>query len=606
MWIFFFGLWHSLEDIMQTSNAQTTDRTYAEFKADKKRTFAELFSSSSSSESETDAPTAAKPSSFLLYKPPSQKPYKSKSSELGACQQWNRYCNWWEELKQSGAIFIGGLLDPEVFDDFPESGMHIVMDELMFRVTHLQRAHLLSLYIKQLSPLKEGLTHYDGGTIKGYIDSIVRRLHVEENKTRKLSLYYGNWSWKNNKAYAFLFETLERKVHEEDVRYRGLKKKNPKTSDSITPSSFKKMMLRTKAKREEYRVNNDLHNFVKMNATLCVHIHTYFCGCRAQQEIAAIIVQDFTDVSPNCIKFEQSSDFKTRKLGANFNFIDREASFILGEEYCEPFRIFLYKRPADAIDRFFLYDAPTARFQDSIWLAAAKPIGPKPLSKAVGNEISSMISEGIVADGIYTNTSLRKGLSDRLGIAHVPPVLIDLAIGHFNSKSDQSSSAFTSTPNLPTYLSIWKQSLTRKKIALLLFDPYLTWNDIENEDHFHQAYRNFFPGDFPPAIRTTIDRFQVDENSGTLSDDLTTQEPIFRQENLPTYIDDSIPDEFFLDFLTPPALICEPKSQPQAQHFEQKNNAFTFSTNAAPILHIHGGTVNISFASAPPTMPLPK
>ena len=202
---------------MQTSNAQTTDRTYAEFKADKKRTFAELFFSSSSSERETDAPTAAKPSSFLLYKPPSQKPYKSKSSELGACQQWNRYCNWWEELKQSGAIFIGGLLDPEVFDDFPESGMHIVMDELMFRVTHLQRAHLLSLYIKQLSPLKEGLTHYDGGTIKGYIDSIVRRLHVEENKTRKLSLYYGNWSWKNNKAYAFLFETLERKVHEEDV-----------------------------------------------------------------------------------------------------------------------------------------------------------------------------------------------------------------------------------------------------------------------------------------------------------------------------------------------------------------------------------------------------
>ena len=139
MWIFFFGLYHSLEDIMQTSIPQTTNRTYAEFTADKKRTFAELFSSSSSSESLTDAPTAAKPSSFLLYKPPSQKPYKSKSSELGACQQWNRYCNWWEELKQSGAIFIGGLLDPEVFDDFPESGMHIVMDELMFRVTHLQR-----------------------------------------------------------------------------------------------------------------------------------------------------------------------------------------------------------------------------------------------------------------------------------------------------------------------------------------------------------------------------------------------------------------------------------------------------------------------------------
>ena len=58
------------------------------------------------------------------------------------------------------------------------------------------------------------------------------------------------------------------------------------------------------------------------------------------------------------------------------------------------------KRLADAVDSFFLFDALTARFQDSIWLAAAKPIGPKPLSKAVRNEISSMISEGIVADGI--------------------------------------------------------------------------------------------------------------------------------------------------------------------------------------------------------------
>ena len=196
---------------------------------------------------------------------------------------------------------------------------------------------------------------------------------------------------------------------------------------------------------------------------MCAHSYL-FCGCRAQKEISDIIVQDFTDISKNCIKFEQSSDFKTRKLGSNFKFIDREGAFILGEEFCEPFRIFLYKRPPNAIDRFFLYDAPSARFEHDIWLSAAKPIGPRPLSLAVGNEISSMISEGIVADGNYSNTSLRKGLSGRLGFAHVPPVLIDLAVGHFNSKSDQSSAAFTSIPNLPMYLSVWKQTLTRKKI----------------------------------------------------------------------------------------------------------------------------------------------
>ena len=121
--------------------------------------------------------------------------------------------------------------------------MHMRMEELMFKVSHLQRAHLLSLYVKDLSPIKDGLTHYDGGTIKGYIDSIVRRLRVEECTNRQFSSYYGNWSWLGNTEYTFLSETLQRKLVKEDKDFRGQKKKNSKTSDSITPASFKKMML---------------------------------------------------------------------------------------------------------------------------------------------------------------------------------------------------------------------------------------------------------------------------------------------------------------------------------------------------------------------------
>ena len=230
-------------------------------------------------------------------------PYESKSSQYGACQQWTRYCKWWEDLKQSGAVFIGVLLDPNIFDNFSEHDMHMHMEELMFKVSHVQRAHLLSLYVKDLSPIKDGLTHYDGGTIKGYIDSIVRRLRVEERTNRQFSSYYGNWSWLGNTEYSFLSETLQRKLAKEDKDFRGQKKKNSKTSDSITPASFKKMMLRTKNKRDDYRAKNDMHNYIKTNASLCVHIHTYFCGCRAQKEISEIIVQDFTDMSKNCIKF---------------------------------------------------------------------------------------------------------------------------------------------------------------------------------------------------------------------------------------------------------------------------------------------------------------
>ena len=539
-------------------------------------------------------------------------PYKSKSSEYGACQQWSRYCKWYEDLNHSGAIFLGVLLDADIFDDFYEPDMRVPMEDLMFKVSHLQRAHLLSLYVKDLSPVKDGLTHYDGGTLKGYIDSIARRLRVEESTNRKFSLYYGNWSWIGNNQYTFLTETLARKINEEDTRFRGQKKKNPKTSDSITPASFKKMMLRTKKKRDEYKARNDMHSYIKTNASLCVHIHTFFCGCRAQKEISDIIVQDFTDISKNCIKFEQSSDFKTRKLGSNFKFIDREGAFILGEEFCEPFRIFLYKRPPNAIDRFFLYDAPSARFEHDIWLSAAKPIGPRPLSLAVGNEISSMISEGIVADGNYSNTSLRKGLSDRLGFAHVPPVLIDLAVGHFNSKSDQSSAAFTSIPNLPTYLSMWKQTLTRKKIALLLFAPNLSWNDIENEDNFHKAYSNFFPSDNNLPLHNALisdTKLQFDGNHAETfeNNSLLPLEQTSAAETNSSFFDDSIPDDFFLQFLTPPELVVKQNSvhnQPQPQQYAQTNTAMTFSANVAPVLHFHGGTVNITFASAPTNMPL--
>ena len=96
-------------------------------------------------------------------------------------------------------------------------------------------------------------------------------------------------------------------------------------------------------------------------------------------------------------------------------------------------------------------------------LAAAKQIGPKVLAKAVQNEVRSLVAGGYVMDGLYTNTSLRKGLTDRLALAGVPTVLVDLAVGHFNSKSGRTSSVFQDTPNLNTYLSLWKQTNTRKK-----------------------------------------------------------------------------------------------------------------------------------------------
>ena len=74
------------------------------------------------------------------------------------------------------------------------------------------------------------------------------------------------------------------------------------------------------------------------------------------------------------------------------------------------------------MNRFFLDHQPTAHFGT---LSQAKPIGPKPLSKAVEKEISKLVEEGLIASGNYSNTSLRKGLSDALSFLCVPPFIVD-------------------------------------------------------------------------------------------------------------------------------------------------------------------------------------
>ena len=428
--------------------------------------------------------------------------YRSKSAENGANQQWNRFCRFWNDLVKTGKVTKTNteLFEPAVFDNISPEMLAQPMEQLIFQVSHLQRAHLLSIYFEQLTPTTRELTHYDGGTLKGYVDDVVRKLKAQECKSQRLSSYYGNWSWKSNCEYEILNDTLESKILEEDDRFRGQKLQNACTSDSISMKSWKLLVSETTAKRDRYKSSNDLENYIKTNASLCVLIHTLFCGCRAQQEIANFILKDFTDHSKFCIEFKLSGDFKTRKL-INFKFTDRMSSFIFGEQNCEPFRIFLYNRPPNAIGRFFLYHMPSARFGDKILLAAAKQIGPKVLAKAVQNEVRSLVAGGYVMDGLYTNTSLRKGLTDRLALAGVPTVLVDLAVGHFNSKSGRTSSVFQDTPNLNTYLSLWKQTNTRKKIGLLLFDLKLSWKDIADDDDFFKCYQKAFPHEGSPKIQ---------------------------------------------------------------------------------------------------------
>jgi len=65
------------------------------------------------------------------------------------------------------------------------------------------------------------------------------------------------------------------------------------------------LIRRTIQKRDEYKEKNDLHNYVKTNAMVCVLIHTMFCGSRAEKEIGDIINTDFIENTNNCSEFQQ-------------------------------------------------------------------------------------------------------------------------------------------------------------------------------------------------------------------------------------------------------------------------------------------------------------
>ena len=428
---------------------------------------------------------------MLETEPTQESKFTSKSAETGARQLWNRLCSWWEKDKH--LLVQKGFFKPEIFSDVSSDLLLGNMYELMFTVSHLQRAHLLALFVKSMVPKKNNISHLDGKSIKNYVDAIARQIRFFESQNHKLSSLYGNWSWSDDNQYQPLREAMSIKIRNEDKKFRGLKKKNGRTSDSITAYSFRMLIRKTLEKRDKYAAVGDLDHFVKTNASAVVHITMYFCGCRAQTKIADFIITDFKDHTLNCIEFDMSGDFKNRKLTSSYSFVQRESSFILGEFYCDPIRIFLYKRPPDLkINRFFLYARPSARFGDDYWLAS-KPIGPTPLGGAVNSEIQTLIVEGLIADGTYTNTSLRKGLTDRLGWAGVPSMLIDSAIGHFCTQKGDIAAGFTQTQNLPFYVGMIKEPITRKKLALLLFDDSLSWKDIYNEDDYHQAYNNYFP-----------------------------------------------------------------------------------------------------------------
>ena len=127
--------------------------------------------------------------------------------------------------------------------------------------------------------------------------------------------------------------------------------------------------------------------------------------------------KDFTPNYRALIEYKQSCDSKNKELKSDYSFVERESSFIVGETFCSPIYFFLERRPADSIDRFFLFASFSVRIGDKILLSKKKPIGINPLGNSMKKHIQQLIEQELVPNGHYTNTSLRKGLMDHLILA---------------------------------------------------------------------------------------------------------------------------------------------------------------------------------------------
>jgi hypothetical protein len=174
--------------------------------------------------------------------------FQPHNTKRNTNQHWNNFVKWWEARKQS--IVSENILDGDVFPDVSLAELLQDIQTVMLSAAHLQRGHILALYVTELKPKIKNLTHLDGGSIKNYVDGICRKLKECESKSTELAERYGSWSVWTHHHYSKLHEKTAIKVYQEDKENRGKKVTEPKTSEPITAATFQVLIHKLWSKQK--------------------------------------------------------------------------------------------------------------------------------------------------------------------------------------------------------------------------------------------------------------------------------------------------------------------------------------------------------------------
>ena len=221
-----------------------------------------------------------------------------------------------------------------------------------------------------------------------------------------------------------------------------------------------------------------------------------FGSLRGNKEPHEILVNWLKEHNPALIEFQFFGETKNHRYNSRtFVFEKNYTSFIMGEKFCEPVRLFINmkKRAEIKCKRLFLYSPNGVEFKDSCWFTE-KPVGEKKLATLVSSNSDALIESGVILPGVYTNKSLRQTAINRFIQAEAPEIIIASAIHHLNGK------VVSQFPNVHAYSEGVKEVATRYKLAYLLFDTDVTWGDIRNTDNFITYFKQAVPYNTLPHV----------------------------------------------------------------------------------------------------------
>lgn len=387
--------------------------------------------------------------------------------------------DWWEATKSTIPFDQIKFPDQELVASIRASNA----EDAFFLMSHVQRAHFLRFFVAGVQP-RAGEGTLTGKTIKGMIDSWVRYIKGIEAESESLSEYYGDWSWTKSSYFKSVKEALKSYTMN---RFSQLAA-NPtiptatKTADALRLFAFEEIHNRTlmlAGCSESFR-SYALH----LQKAGCQVIGG-FCGNRAISEMHEIKISDFVEHGPNWMEYKPTGVTKSTKVNAEFEVTTKLSSFIVGRKNCDVIRFLASHRSLDAPDRLFLKVRNNVAGSDEVWFANQN-VGVNTIGKAVSEYASELVTAQKIPEGHYTNTSMRKLVVDRLASAGCPELLVASAIGHYVNNSSSQSAAF-SHKNMSNYLTGVKDSLTRRKIAMLLHNKTLRWEQVEDDATFFQC-----------------------------------------------------------------------------------------------------------------------